>query len=109
MTWPRLKTANTKKKHFIRKILMKFGKIQPVFGLGMTPIFGVKNCQIKSLYASISKGAANTIFYNFGMVRPGFEPTTTAPKADEYVICLFVLLLYVPSQQLWSLRDGQFT
>ena len=22
---------------------------------------------------------------------------------------LFVLLLYVPSQQLWSLRDGQFT
>ena len=21
----------------------------------------------------------------------------------------FVLLLYVPSQQLWSLRDGQFT
>ena len=27
------------------------------------------------------------------------------------IICLFlfVLLLYVPSQQLWSLRDGQFT
>ena len=23
--------------------------------------------------------------------------------------CLFVLLLYIPSQQLWSLRDGQFT
>ena len=23
--------------------------------------------------------------------------------------CLFVLLLYVLSQQLWSLRDGQFT
>ena len=23
--------------------------------------------------------------------------------------CLSVLLLYVPSQQLWSLRDGQFT
>ena len=23
--------------------------------------------------------------------------------------CLFVVLLYVPSQQLWSLRDGQFT
>ena len=23
--------------------------------------------------------------------------------------CLFVLYLYVPSQQLWSLRDGQFT
>ena len=24
-------------------------------------------------------------------------------------VCLFVLLLYVSSQQLWSLRDGQFT
>ena len=24
-------------------------------------------------------------------------------------VCLFVLVLYVPSQQLWSLRDGQFT
>ena len=24
-------------------------------------------------------------------------------------VCLFVVLLYVPSQQLWSLRDGQFT
>ena len=24
-------------------------------------------------------------------------------------LVLFVLLLYVPSQQLWSLRDGQFT
>ena len=24
-------------------------------------------------------------------------------------VCLFVLLLYVPGQQLWSLRGGQFT
>ena len=24
-------------------------------------------------------------------------------------VCLFALLLYVPSQQLWSWRDGQFT
>ena len=24
-------------------------------------------------------------------------------------VCLFVLLLYVPSQQLWSWLDGQFT
>ena len=28
---------------------------------------------------------------------------------DFEFVCLFVLLLYVPSQQLWSLRDGQFT
>ena len=26
-----------------------------------------------------------------------------------FFVCLFVLLLYVPSQQLWSLRDGQLT
>ena len=24
-------------------------------------------------------------------------------------VCLYVLLLYVPSQQLWSWRDGRFT
>ena len=27
---------------------------------------------------------------------------------DIFVYCLFVLLLYVPSQQLWSWRDCQF-
>ena len=28
---------------------------------------------------------------------------------SEPLFCLFVLVLYVPSQQLWSLRGGQFT
>ena len=27
---------------------------------------------------------------------------------DTDFVCLFVLMLYVPSQQLWSWRDGQF-
>ena len=27
----------------------------------------------------------------------------------QVVVVVVVLLLYVPSQQLWSLRDGQFT
>ena len=33
------------------------------------------------------------------------------PSADSFKkgCCQFVLLLYVPCQQLWSLRDGQFT
>ena len=31
------------------------------------------------------------------------------PVDDFDEVVLFVLLLYVPSQQLWSLRDGQFT
>ena len=28
-------------------------------------------------YANVSKGAASTIFYTSGMVRSGFEPTTS--------------------------------
>ena len=28
---------------------MKFGKIKAIFGLGVTPIYGLKNGQIKSL------------------------------------------------------------
>ena len=35
------------------------------------------------LYASVSKGAASTIFYTFGMVRPCVSnPQPPAPKAD---------------------------
>ena len=35
--------------------------------------------------------------------------TPTSSCDAPPVSCLFVLLLYVPSQQLWSWRDGQFT
>ena len=31
-----------------------FGKIKAIFGLGMTPIYGLKNGQIKSLRANVS-------------------------------------------------------
>ena len=34
-----------------------------------------------------------------------FKPVTMV----NFVFVLFVLLLYFPSQQLWSWRDGQFT
>ena len=33
----------------------------------------------------------------------------THQRVQEIFVCLFVLLLYVPSQQLWSWLDGQFT
>ena len=33
----------------------------------------------------------------------------TLPWKGQSTMDLFVLLLYVPSQQLWSWRDGQFT
>ena len=52
-----------------------------------------------------------------GVKRPGLNLKIEAKRDSEgrrlgrgdFLFCLFVLLLYVPSQQLWSLRDGQFT
>ena len=38
---------------------------------------------------------------------PELLKTYSSILAEQEI--LFVLLLYVPSQQLWSLRDGQFT
>ena len=35
--------------------------------------------------------------------------TVVLIKVLVMFVCLFVLLLYVPSQQLWSWQDGQFT
>ena len=40
------------------------------------------------------------------------DEMSCTPRNEAYMslfVCLFVLLLYVPSQQLWSWRDGQFT
>ena len=34
----------------IRAKIHEIGKIKAIFGLGMTPIYGLKNGQIKSLY-----------------------------------------------------------
>ena len=46
----------------------------------------------------------------------GLEDLVRAPPLDKhpgilkyYQFVLFVLLLYLPSQQLWSWRDGKFT
>ena len=40
----------------------------------------------------------------------GIAKTRMVACSSHCFVCLFVcLLLYVPSQQLWSLRDGQFT
>ena len=38
-----------------------------------------------------------------------FNKTGAQMLDSIYHMILFVLVLYVPSQQLWSLRDGQFT
>ena len=49
-----------------------------------------------------------------GFPTPAMAPaieisTNTSSSTTTCLFCLFVLLLYVPSQQLWSLQDGQFT
>ena len=40
---------------------------------------------------------------------PVIELNVFSSLPGHKYLVLFVLLLYVPSQQLWSLRDGQFT
>ena len=37
----------------IRAKIHEIGKIKAIFGLGMTPIYGLKNGQIKSLYSIV--------------------------------------------------------
>ena len=37
----------------IRAKIHEIGKIKAIFGLGMTPIYGLKNGQIKSLYIQL--------------------------------------------------------
>ena len=54
------------------------------------------------------------IIQNFTSKRIVENRWTVLDKTDKIkiayqIVCLFVLLLYVPSQQLWSLQDGQFT
>ena len=38
-----------------------------------------------------------------------FKDTFATSKILVLILNVFVLLLYVPSQQLWSQQDGQFT
>ena len=43
---------------------------------------------------------------------PPYYSVEVNSMTNPVFVCLFVclfLLLYVPCQQLWSLRDGQFT
>ena len=62
------------------------------------------------------EGSTESVFF---MEKPGIEPATTglqgialihyttgASLKYSYFVCLFVCF---PSQQLWSLRDSQFT
>ena len=57
----------------------------------------------EQLYNSINHSGFNDVIV---------LPDQLQKPADLDLLCLvgwLVLLLYVPSQQLWSLQDGQFT
>ena len=48
----------------IRAKIPEIGKIKAIFGLGMTPIYGLKICQIKSLYGDIENyGTRERLWY----------------------------------------------
>ena len=49
------------------------------------------------------------LLFNISIEANNVDPDQTALGFVCLFVCLFVLLLYVPSQQLWSLRDSQFT
>ena len=48
----------------IRAKIQEIGKIKAIFGLGMTPIYGLKNGQIKSLIIGITKYVIKKVIYN---------------------------------------------
>ena len=79
-------------------------------------------CSVSTLFASIlnlsvmlgnylqQTTTADNIFrciFFLGALR--VKSSTLYSEASIPRSVCFVLLLYVPSQQLWSLRDGQFT
>ena len=54
------------------------------------------------------------VVFFFELFSSNFKPPPTHKGSAVFLIIgrtlgWLVLLLYVPSQQLWSLRDGQFT
>ena len=55
----------------IRAKIHEIGKIKAIFGLGMTPIYGLKNGQIKSLYVVVRLRAGIVLCFATG---PGFNP-----------------------------------
>ena len=61
--------------------------------------------QNSSFGATCDKMSAKVNSKNCGKCHQPFK------KNQKYFVCLlmFVLLLYVQSQQLWSLQNGQFT
>ena len=65
----------------------------------------------RTIQLKVVTGALNSQKYQDQILESVVRPPLDSLDGQSMVclFCLFVLLLYVPSQQLWSLRDGQFT
>ena len=60
--------------------------------------------------SSLSQSSISEVeFTTVHQLRAGAKMETSLTSEIVVVVVVVVLLLYVPSQQLWSLRDGQFT
>ena len=71
------------------------------------PIQGERRKHFQALPDSLSELEIPEEWQKSSSVDQFIETDKTSENGDR-ILCLF-LLLYVPSQQLWSLRDGQFT
>ena len=49
----------------IRAKIHEIGKIKAIFGLGMTPIYGLKNGQLKSLNTLLHKGVIALCYFSY--------------------------------------------
>ena len=81
-------------------LLMWFKKTRlytPFKGDNVKSLIKTSNCENMVLYFSekVQKIETFAVLFRLSVTKQSF-------------VCLF-LLLYVPCQQLWSLRDGQFT
>ena len=86
-------------KQFYLSMWFKKNRLETRFkGINIKALVKTSNCENLVLYFSekVKKIAAFPMLFWFSVTKQSLD-------------CLFVLLLYVPSQQLWSWRDGQFT
>ena len=80
-----------------------------------THLWWPHQCPFWSAGSGVARCCSNRVGVSFyrslpgGVVLVSFTVFIMILLRKREVVCLFVLLLYVPSQQLWSWRDGQFT
>ena len=72
----------------------------PGVGEGTTPFPGLVNFNFDSnfIILSVKQGASSTIFWVFGMTRPGIEPLSPGPSAN------MLYILAKEPNKLWKMK-----